>query len=181
MSTQSGDSKTKSPNVLEAILAKYADEEGAVISILEEVQAEYGYVPPNALETIADFLRLSPSQVYGVLSFYGELTTEPPGKKVVTVCNGPACRIRGGLKVEGTVRQELGIEERETTADGEFTFKTSACLGLCAHAPVVQVNHDLVGKMTPEKAQMVLHGEGVEAVQGPDTYRHEDASGRGES
>ncbi|MBI4319862.1 MAG: NAD(P)H-dependent oxidoreductase subunit E [Chloroflexi bacterium] len=166
MSTPSGDSKAKSPNVLEAILAKYAGEEGAVIAILQEVQAAYGYVPPEAIETIADSLRLSPSQVYGVLSFYNEFTTVAPGKKILTVCNGPTCRIRGGTRIEDLVRETLGVDEGETTDDGEYTFKTSACLGLCAHAPSIQVNHDLVGRMTVGKAEMVLRGDDVDAVRG---------------
>ncbi len=165
MSVHSGDSKTKSPDLLKAILDKYVDEQGALIAILEDVQEEYGYVPPDMLGPIADFLRISPSQVYAVLSFYNDFTVEKPGDTVVHVCNGPACRIRGGLKVERAIKRALGIEPGETTSDGKFTLKTSACLGLCAHAPAIQVNHDLLGHVTLERLQKVLEGKDTEEIR----------------
>ncbi|MCL5264431.1 MAG: NAD(P)H-dependent oxidoreductase subunit E [Chloroflexi bacterium] len=165
MAAHSGDSTTKSPDLFKEILNKYVDEEGAVLPILKEMQEEYGYIPPDTLTPIADFLRLSPSQVYAVLSFYNEFTTEPPGQTVVHVCNGPACRIRGGLKVERAVRRALGIQPGETTSDGQFSLKTSACLGLCAHAPAIQVNHDLLGEVTLAKVQKVLQGQDIEDIR----------------
>ncbi len=165
MSAPAGDSKTKSPDLLKEILEKYIDEEGALLCILEEVQEEFGYVPPDTLGPIADFLRISPSQVYAVLSFYNDFSTEAQGKTVLHVCNGPACRIRGGIKVERAVRRALGIEPDETTADHQFTFKTAACLGLCAHAPAIQVNHDLLGHVTEERLQKVLQGKGIEEIR----------------
>ncbi|MBI2953499.1 MAG: NAD(P)H-dependent oxidoreductase subunit E [Chloroflexi bacterium] len=165
MSAHSGDSTTKSPDVLKEILDRYADENGALLPILKDVQEEFGYLPPDTLEPIADFLRISPSQVYAVLSFYNEFRTDQPGKTVVHVCNGPACRIRGGLKVEQTVRTTLGVEPGETTPDGQFTLETASCLGLCAHAPAIQVNHDLLGRVTDEKLQKVLEGKDIEEIR----------------
>ncbi len=165
MSAHTGDSTMKSPDLLKAILDKYVDEEGALLPILKEVQDEYGYVPPDTLCAIADFLRLSASQVYAVLSFYNEFTTEPQGKTVVHVCDGPACRIRGGMKVERAMRRVLGLAPGETTSDGQYTFTTSACLGLCAHAPAIQVNHDLLGHVTVEKLQKVLEGKDIEDIR----------------
>ncbi len=165
MSVHSGDSKTKSPDPLKAILNNYVDEEGALLPILKDVQEEFGYIPPETLGPIADFLRISPSQVYAVLSFYNEFSTEPPGKTVIHVCDGPACRIRGGLKIERAVREALGVEPDETTADGQFTLKTSACLGLCAHAPAIQVNHDLLGHVTVERLRKVLEGTDIEEIR----------------
>lgn len=165
MSGQSNDSKTKSPDRLKAILDRHADEEGALLPILKDVQEEYGYIPPDTLCAIADFLRISPTQVYAVLSFYNEFTTEPQGKTVIHICDGPACRIRGGLKIERAVRKALSIEPGETTEDGRFTLKTSPCLGLCAHAPAIQVNHDLLGRVTAEKLQKVLEGRDIEEIR----------------
>lgn len=164
MSTHSGDNG-KSPDLLKEILAKYRDEQGAVLPILEEVQAAYGYVPPDTLCAIAEFLRLSPSQVYGVLSFYNEFRTEPPAKRVITVCDGPGCHVRGAKKVEQIVRKMLGIEEGQTTPDGEFSYKKGACLGICSLAPVIQVNHDLVGRVSEEKVRMAVEGKEVDTIQ----------------
>jgi NADH:ubiquinone oxidoreductase subunit E len=159
---------TSSNNLLQSILAKHRDEKGALLPILKDVQHEYGYVSPEAINAIADFLRLSAAQVVGVLTFYNEFTTAPQGKKVIHVCNGPSCRVRGGLQVEDALRETLGLEPEETSADGSFTLKTSTCLGLCAHAPAIQVNGDLLGEVTTEKALRVIDGEDIEEIRAGD-------------
>ncbi len=166
MSTHAG-TNGKSKDLLKEILAKYSDEQGAVIPIMEEVQHEYGYIPPDTLCAIADFLKLSPSQVYGVLSFYNEFSTEPPARRSITVCDGPGCHVRGAQKLQQVVRKMLGIEEGQMTQDGEFGFysKPGTCLGICSHAPVVQVNHDLIGRVTEEKLRMALEGKDVETIK----------------
>ena len=127
-----------------------------LISILQEVQVRFGYLPPCALEEISRRTKIRLSRIYGVVSFYAQFYTEPRGRHTIRVCRGTACHVRGSKKVLNAVKAELGIEEEDTTEDMKFTLQTVACLGTCALAPVMVVGSTYHGKMDPQKAVSVL-------------------------
>ena len=141
---------------LEQILAKNEGQEGALISVLQEVQGEFGYVPQEAIERIAEALKLFPSQVYGVVTFYSQFYLTPRGRNTVRVCRGTACHVRGGRSVLRAVEQSLGITEGNTTEDYKFTLETVACLCACALGPVIVVNGKYYGKIAPRKVDSIL-------------------------
>jgi NADH-quinone oxidoreductase subunit E len=123
------------------IIEKYRSTRGGLISILEEVQAKYGYLPQKALVTISEEMGLSMVDVYGVATFYRAFRLKPRGKHLVSVCLGTACHVRGGQTITEQFENELKIKSRgDTTADREFTLETVRCLGACAIAPVVVVD-----------------------------------------
>ncbi len=141
---------------LEEILEKHRGEEGAMIPILQEVQESYGYLSEEILNAIAKRLHVPSSRIFGVVTFYAQFYTTPRGRHTVRVCRGTACHVRGGKNIRKAVQQHLGIEENETTADSKFTFETVACLGACALAPVLLVDKNYFGKLTPARVEQVL-------------------------
>ena len=141
---------------IDEVLAKHRGEEGALIPILQEAQEIYGYLSEELLAAIGKRLHMPLSRIYGVVSFYAQFYTTPRGRYTVRVCRGTACHVRGGKNVLKAVRQHLGIGEGETTADFKFTFETVACLGACALSPVLLVNKNYYGKLTPAKVEQVL-------------------------
>jgi NADH-quinone oxidoreductase E subunit len=143
-------------NKVDEILRKHQGEEGALIPILQEAQEIYGYLSEELLAVIGKGLRLPLSRIYGVISFYAQFYTTPRGQYTVRVCRGTACHVRGGKNVLKAVQQVLSIGEGETTADFKFTFETVACLGACALSPVLLVNKNYYGKLTPAKVEQVL-------------------------
>ena len=125
---------------LAPILAKYNGNDGAVISLLQDVQEEFGFLEEGAMSAVATALNLPVSQLYGVASFYAQFYFEPRGKNIVRVCTGTACHIRGAPAIQARLEEELGVLSGETTDDLAFTLETVNCLGCCALAPVVTVN-----------------------------------------
>ena len=141
---------------IEPILEKYQGQEGALIPILQEAQSAYGYLSEEVLKAISQGLKIPLSRVFGVVTFYAQFYLTPRGRHTVRVCRGTACHVRGGKNVLKSVHQFLGIEENETTADFKFTFETVACLGACALSPVLLVDKNYYGKLTPAKVEKVL-------------------------
>ena len=141
---------------IDEALAKHRGEEGTLIPILQEAQEIYGYLSEELLAAIGKRLHLPLSRIYGVITFYAQFYTTPRGRYTVRVCRGTACHVRGGKNVLKAVQQHLGIGEGETTADFKFTFETVACLGACALSPVLLVNKNYYGKLTPAKVEQVL-------------------------
>lgn len=141
---------------LDSVFEKHRGEEGALIPVLQEAQGIYGYLSKELLATIAKRLNIPLSRVFGVVTFYAQFYTTPRGRYTVRVCRGTACHVRGGKNVLKAVQQALGIGEGETTPDFKFTFETVACLGACALSPVLLVNKNYYGKLTPAKVQKVL-------------------------
>ncbi|MDI6775716.1 MAG: NADH-quinone oxidoreductase subunit NuoE [Syntrophales bacterium] len=142
---------------LNEILNPYRGDPEALIPVLQEVQEVFGYIPPETFPHIAGVLKVFPSQVQGVITFYSQFYTYPRGRNVVRVCRGTACHVRGGRGVLRVVQRELNLEDGETTPDSHFTLETVACLGACALAPVMVVNRTYYGKMNPRKIETVLH------------------------
>lgn len=127
-----------------------------LIPLLQELQDRFGYIPPEAIVPVADALGLFPAQVQGVITFYSQLHTEPRGRKVVTVCRGTACHVRGGRSILKLVKEHLGVEEGETTPDLEYTLETVACIGVCALAPNMTVGDATYGSLNPKKVGRIL-------------------------
>ena len=142
---------------LNEVLNPYRGDPEALIPVLQEVQEVFGYIPPETIPHIAGVLKVFPSQVQGVITFYSQFYTYPRGRNVVRVCRGTACYVRGGRGVLRVVQRELDIKDGETTPDSHFTLETVACLGACALAPVMVVNRTYYGKMNPKRIETVLH------------------------
>jgi NADH-quinone oxidoreductase subunit E len=141
---------------LAEILAPYRGRKGVTIAVLQHVQEELGYLTREAIDDIAKTLRISPSEIYGVITFYAQFRTTPRGRHVVRVCRGTACHVRGGGAVLDQVKRELGIEENESTEDMEYTLETVACIGACALAPAMVIDGDTFGQVTPGKASDIF-------------------------
>ncbi len=141
---------------LERVLDSYVNEPGALVPVLQEAQGIYGYLPREAINAIARALHCSPSQVYGVATFYAQFRTEPQGKYVVRLCQGTACHVRGSPQIMMGLERELGIKAGETTPDMMFTLESVACLGACGLAPTMVIGEDTYGLLTIDKAQKVI-------------------------
>ena len=141
---------------IDKIVARYQDKRWPLIPLLQEIQQEVGYIPPEAINPIARAFGLFPSQVQGVITFYASFSLKPKGKYVLRVCRGTACHVRGGKSILRLMKQELGLDEGETSEDYQFTFETTACLGACALAPTMMVNDLPYGKLTPPKLSGIL-------------------------
>jgi len=124
-----------------------------LVPILQAIQDEYRYLPEEVLTFVATSLGVPPARVFGVATFYAHFALEPKGKYVVRLCDGTACHVKQSIPILEAVRQHLGVtEQRKTTEDQMFTVETVACLGACGLAPVVVINEDVHGQMTPERA-----------------------------
>ncbi len=141
---------------LDHVFESHRGEEGVLIPVLQEAQEIYGYLSEELLTAIGKRLHIPLSRIFGVVSFYAQFYTTPRGRFTVRVCRGTACHVRGGKNVLKAVQQTLGIGEGETTRDFKFTFETVACLGACALSPVLLVNKNYYGKLTPAKVEKVL-------------------------
>ncbi|MBF0387444.1 MAG: NAD(P)H-dependent oxidoreductase subunit E [Candidatus Omnitrophica bacterium] len=136
-----------------AILKKYNNDPGRLITILQEVQEEYRYLPEEVMAFVATSLGLSPAKVFGVASFYAHFALVPKGKYVIRLCDGTACHVKGSDGILQALYRKLGLDEKvPTTPDMLFTVETVACLGACGLAPVMVINEQVYGQMSPEKA-----------------------------
>jgi NADH-quinone oxidoreductase subunit E len=141
---------------LKDIFSRYRGERQELIPILQETQAKFRYLPAAAMREISKFLQIPESSVYGVSTFYAQFKLTPLGKKVIRVCRGTACHVRGSAKVLAEIEKRLGIKAGETTADMEYTLETVACIGACALAPTMTIDNETYGKMTIQKVAEVL-------------------------
>lgn len=141
---------------LEKITANYSQDSGNLIPILQEAQEKFGYLPAEAMQKFARFLKLPESTIFGVSTFYAQFKLTPTGKRLVKVCKGTACHVRGGARILREVKRRLGIKPGETTSDLEYTLETIACFGSCALAPVMVVDKDVYGRMTTTKVAQIL-------------------------
>lgn len=141
---------------LDSVLTQYKGEKNDLIPVLQKAQEKFGYLPRDVMEGIARFLRLPASIVFGVSTFYAQFKFVPMGKKVVRVCRGTACHVRGADKILQEFERKLCIKPGETTEDREYTLETVACIGACALAPTLTVNKDVKGKMTTQRVREML-------------------------
>jgi NADH-quinone oxidoreductase subunit E len=141
---------------MEEILIRFAPTQKELIPILHAIQAEYGYIPKESIARISRFLRISESEIFGVLTFYKGFSLEPRGKFLITVCLGTACHVRGGAIIAAELERRLRIKAGGTTPDRMFTLETVNCLGCCAIGPVVVVNGIYHARVTLKKVEGVL-------------------------
>jgi NADH-quinone oxidoreductase subunit E len=139
-----------------AIVDRHQEEGGALIAILQDVQAEYNYLPANALRSVAEKLEIPLINVYSIATFYKSFSLIPRGKHLVTVCLGTACHVRGAKRILGEVQKRLHVKRGETTEDQMFTLETVNCLGCCAIGPVVVVDGEYYGQTTTAKVDPIL-------------------------
>lgn len=132
---------------LEDISNHYRQYGGNVITLLQETQEAFGYIPREAIDYFSENLGIASSRFYGVATFYAQFRMTPVGKNKITACCGTACHVRGAERIISGVKRELKLSESEdTTQDREFTVEKVACLGFCSFAPVVLINNDVRGK-----------------------------------
>ena len=148
-----------------SILDKYERNPNKLIPILQEIQAEYNYLPEDIMTFVATALGVSSATVYGVATFYAHFTLEPKGKHIIKVCDGTACHVKKSSAIIEALQKELGVNhQNKTTKDLMFTLETVACLGACGLAPAVVVDDKVNGLMTPEKTiELIRHMKEAEA------------------
>lgn len=142
---------------VEELLMKNGCEQSSMISILQDIQEIYRYLPEEIFPYLAERLKVSAAKIYGVATFYENFSLEPKGKYVIKVCDGTACHVRKSIPILEALRENLQLSEQKvTTNDLLFTVETVSCLGACGLAPVMMVNDKVHGGMTPEKAKEIL-------------------------
>lgn len=142
--------------LVESIIDKHNCEQGMLISILQDIQAEYNYLPKETLIHVAKKLDIPIIQVYRVATFFKAFSLKPRGKHLIHVCLGTACHVRNAVRVKEKIERELGIKAGDTTDDLNFTLETVNCLGACALGPIVVVDGDYHGQMNTVKVDKVL-------------------------
>ena len=139
--------------VLDDAVETFGNKESSLISILQSAQEHYRYLPKEIFPYLAKKLNISEAKIFGVATFYENLSLERKGKYVIKVCDGTACHVRHSIPVLNALRAELGLsEEKKTTDDLMFTVETVACLGACSSAPAIALNNEIYPTMTPESA-----------------------------
>ncbi len=143
-------------SLLDGVLKEYASVKGSLITILQKAQDIYGYLPVDVMYHIAAAVGTTPAEVMGVATFYTQFRLQPVGKYLIMLCQGTACHVNGSERIETAICEHLGIKDGETTKDGLFTLKNVACLGCCSLSPVMMINGETYGSLTPDKAISVL-------------------------
>jgi NADH-quinone oxidoreductase subunit E len=141
---------------IKSILSRYDSDAGMLVAILQDVQAEYNYLPREALEQVGQGLDIPFSQVYSVASFFKAFSLKPRGRHLINVCLGTACHVRGAVRVLDEVERELNIKSGETTEDLRYTLETVNCVGACALGPIVVVDGTYSGQMNSSKVKPLL-------------------------
>ena len=143
--------------VVDQILAHYEHRPSALIAVMQDVQAQYRYLPAEAIEQIAEGLGISVAKAYSVATFYENFSLEAKGKHIIRICDGTACHVRRSIPILEALRRELGVsEKKKTTGDMLFTLETVSCLGACGLAPVMTLDDKVHPAMTPEKALALI-------------------------
>ncbi len=137
-------------------LWKYQGESGALIPLLQSAQESYGYIPESAIDHISEIVGIPSADIYGVITFYSQFRLKPMGKNIIRVCDGTACHVNSSTAIIKTIESELQISNDETTEDGLFTLQKVACLGCCSLSPVIMINDETYGLLTPKKVQQIL-------------------------
>jgi NADH-quinone oxidoreductase subunit E len=143
-------------SLLDEVLGKYKSIKGSLITILQQAQDIYGYLPLSVLEYIAQETGVKSAQIFGVATFYAQFRLSPIGENLIMLCKGTACHVNGADKIEEAIIEELNIHDGETTEDKLFTLNNVACLGCCSLSPVMMINGETYGSLTPQKAKKIL-------------------------
>ena len=144
------------PASLAPILGTFDRKPQVLIALLQAVQAQLGYLPPDALATVARHARVPRSRVYGVASFYSQFRFNPVGRRRIAVCRGTACHVGGARMILEELERTLEIEDGQTTDDMEYSLETVACIGCCGLSPCISVNDEVSAKLTPKKVRRLF-------------------------
>ncbi|MBQ7727035.1 MAG: NADH-quinone oxidoreductase subunit NuoE [Clostridia bacterium] len=141
---------------LKQYIDAHKNADGPLMPILQKAQTLFGYLSYETMDIISKEMDVPVSEIFGIATFYAQFSLQPVGDNVVSVCTGTACYVKGAASVLDAVKQELGIGTGETTEDGRFTIRDTRCLGCCGLAPVMMINDDVYGKMTPDAVKGIL-------------------------
>ncbi len=147
--------------IMQGILASHRDLEGPLLPILHAVQAEFGFIPNDVVQIIADDQNITRAEVHGVITFYHDFRDAPAGKHVVKICRAEACQAVGGTALSDRAFEKLGVGWHGTTANGNVTLEPVYCLGLCACGPAAMVDGKVVGRVDAEKLDKLLAEAGA--------------------
>ena len=138
------------------VIAAHKDTQGALISVLQQAQDIYGYLPIEVQKIIAEKMGVPLEEVYGVVSFYAQFSLNPKGKYKISVCLGTACYVKGAKAVLERIKKELSVEDGKTTPDGRFTLLGTRCLGCCGLAPVMTIDGEVYGRLVADDIPDIL-------------------------
>lgn len=142
---------------VDVIVKPYLGKKEMIIPVLQKVQEHYGYLPRPAMEQVSRRMLIPMSRLYGVATFYAQFKMRPRGRYIIRICKGTACHIQGSPKIAERIEENLGIQSGETTSDLRFTLEEVACIGACALAPVIMINDNPHGRLTPDKIKDILN------------------------
>jgi len=143
--------------IIESVRKERLEERDILINVLHKMQKHFNnFIPPEAVEIVAKECGVPLSKVYEVLTFYTMFSTKPRGKYIIRVCASLPCHVTGGREIVETLKEVLGIDFGETTEDGLFTLEKTSCLGLCGVSPVIMINEDFYGNLTPERVREII-------------------------
>ncbi len=154
MCVQTGE---KEIQIVESIVNKYCDYPGPAIPILQEIQARLGYVAPDFIKKVAELTGIPVSELYGIVTFYSQFRLEPLGKYHIQICHGTACHLAGAELITEALEMETGTKSGSTSKDGMFTLEKVACMGCCTLGPVIGINGEIKGRLTPDKVKKIIH------------------------
>ena len=141
---------------LKEVIAAHKEQPGCLMPVLQQAQEIYGYLPIEVQAIVAEGLGISLSEVYGVATFYSQFRLNPKGIYRISICLGTVCYVKGAAKVLEAVERKLGIQVGECTPDGLFSLESCRCVGACGLAPVMMINDEVFGRMTPEQVPVIL-------------------------
>ena len=145
-----------SPERIDKIVAKQNVHPGAMIAILQDIQAVYGYIPREAILRTAEKSGVPAADIFGIVTFYAQFRLKPQGEHVIKVCHGTACHLNGAEKIADSVCTCVGAKEGETSDDGQYSVEKVACLGCCSLAPTVMIDNETFGRLTPENVPALI-------------------------
>lgn len=140
----------------DSILSEYGTSRDRCVTILQKLQAAYGYLPTQAIDRVVEKTEITRAQIYGVATFYDQFRFTPVGRFLIKICHGSACHVNGAARITQEIESFLGITDGQTTPDGLFTLETVACLGCCSLSPVMMVNQTVHGRLTPKDVRAIL-------------------------
>lgn len=138
------------------ILEQKAHRPGVLIALLQQAQEIFGYIPEPVIDEISAATAVPSANIYGVITFYSQFRLQPMGRNVIRICEGTACHVNGAKGILQAIEDELNIGVGETSEDGDFTLLSVACLGCCSLSPVIMINNETFGRLTPKKVREIL-------------------------
>mgnify|MGYP005842357657 CR=1 FL=1 len=141
---------------LQEVIEKYKNTKGALIPVLHEAQEIYGYLPMSVQKKISEGLNIPLTEIYGVVTFYTQFSLEPKGRFKIQVCMGTACYVKGANHILDKLQEKLGIHVGDCSEDGKFSLDACRCIGACGLAPVIMINDDVYGRLSPDEIEGII-------------------------